>query len=42
MLIAVIGGAAAAALAYRHLDKEPMHTSQLTGQGWIEELLEGT
>ena len=43
MLIAAIGGAAAAAvLAYRHLDKEPMHTSQLTGQGWIEKLLEGT
>lgn len=35
MLIAAIGGAAAAALAYRHLEKEPMHTSLLTGQGYI-------
>jgi len=43
IIISAIGGATAAAvLTSRHLDKEPMHTSQLTGQAWIEELLEGT
>jgi len=24
-----------------HLDKKPMHTSALTGQMWVEELLKG-
>jgi hypothetical protein len=43
MITVVIGGAVAAAVfTSRHLDKEPMHMSQLTGQDWIEELLEGT
>ncbi|KAF8240203.1 hypothetical protein L208DRAFT_1233970, partial [Tricholoma matsutake] len=32
---------AAAAFTSRHLDKEVMHTSRLTGQDWIKELLEG-
>ena len=42
IITALIGGAIAAAVFTSHLDKEPMHTSQLTGQDWIEELLEGT
>jgi len=43
VITAAIGGAAAAAvLTSHHLDKELMHTSRLTGQDWIEELLEGT
>ena len=42
VLIAAIGGAvAAAAFTPCHLDKELMHTCQLTGQDWIKELLEG-
>jgi hypothetical protein len=40
--MAAIGGAAlVVAHASQFCDKQPMHTSVLTGQRWLQELLEG-
>jgi hypothetical protein len=39
-LMLLSGGLAATALSSQ-LVKEPMHTSKLTGQEWVEELLDG-
>jgi hypothetical protein len=41
-VLAAIGGVAlSAAYGSRYLDKEPIHTSKLTGEEWLEELMEG-
>ena len=41
MVAAISGVATVLAHAIPHLDKQPMHTSVLTGQRWVQELLEG-
>jgi hypothetical protein len=40
MMVLLAGAAAAAAFASRY-DKTPQHTSALTGQDWVNELLSG-
>jgi len=41
-ILAAIGGAASLAEYSSHyLDKEPIHTSKLTGEEWLEELMRG-
>ncbi len=43
--ICILGAVSGIATAVAHigplLDKQPMHTSILTGQGWVDELLLG-
>lgn len=42
-VLAVLGGAASlAAYGSRYLDKTPIHTSKLTGEEWLEELMTGS
>ncbi|KAG6807853.1 hypothetical protein H0H92_006200, partial [Tricholoma furcatifolium] len=40
-VLLAIGGAALAvgAHAHRYYDKQPIHTSLLTGEGWLKELM---
>lgn len=41
-ILAVIAGATVLAEYSSHyLDKKPIHTSQLTGEGWLKELMKG-
>lgn len=41
-ILAAIGGAASlAGYGSRYLDKMPIHTSKLSGEEWLEELMEG-
>jgi hypothetical protein len=37
----VMGAAAALHVMQQNMPKIPMHTSVLTGQGWLNELLQG-
>lgn len=42
IFLAGVGAALAAVThASAHLDKQPLHTSMLTGQKWLEELMTG-
>ena len=41
MVAAISGVATVLAQVVPHLDKQPMHTSVLSGQQWVQELLEG-
>ena len=41
MVAAISGVATVLAHVVPHLDKQPMHTSVLSGQKWVQELLEG-
>ena len=41
MVAAISGIATVLAHVVPHLDKQPMHTSVLSGQRWVQELLEG-
>src|ERR1700722_9954702 len=41
LLVLIVGAAAAAAGYASRFDKIPVHTSKLSGQEWMEELLNG-
>jgi hypothetical protein len=41
MVAAITGVASVLAHFVPHLNKQPMHTSILSGQQWVQELLEG-